>query len=687
MSSAETTAATSNPRDRTPYTPQQLKDALDSLMRLVDSTADASSPDTDADANADRDKEEALDDDAAHIFGHGDADHRLSMLQVITATRILDYRQREQAETTKQSSTWGVGNGNSPSSFSTTRETPDLLNLQDVIRSQSPRMALAAEFKRASPSKGQIATTEATNNAGEQARRYATSGACIVSVLTEPRWFQGSLHDLEQVRAATSNLPSRDGSSSSSQRPAILRKDFCISEEMIDEAVQSGADTVLLIVAVLPRRLLQSLIDHCRKVGMEPLVEVHTDHELRVAVHCGARVIGVNNRNLHTFHLDMNTSTRIARTLDEIVKQQQPPLSRKDFTLCALSGMSTADDVDLYRKSGIDMCLIGESLMRSPNPSQLIADLCLDPADYQKRKNENQPAKVNGAANEATSISQASAPPYVDGLKLVKVCGITTAHDAVAACQAGASLIGIIFAERSPRKVATNQQAIEIVRAVRQFGEREKRLDFGTFDDASRNPLDALTAKAHALASATRRTPGVVGVFQNQDLEWIRSVADECGLDLIQLHGQEGMKAANASNFGGVPALRVVDIPVDDTDPPSNGNGSSNIVDEANPTGVETKLLQSITSDPIAILLDTSIKGRGAGGGTGKSFDWTVAARLQLAGLPVIVAGGLSPDTVSECCSTIRPLGVDVSSGVESSPGVKDHEKVTRFVHAARQAA
>jgi anthranilate synthase / indole-3-glycerol phosphate synthase / phosphoribosylanthranilate isomerase len=683
MSSTATTAATSNPRDRTPYTPQQLKDALDSLLLLVD-TADASTPDADADANADRDNEGALDDEAAHIFGHGDPGHRLSMLQVITATRILDCKQ--QAETTKQSSSLSSANGNSPSSFSTTRETSDMLNLQDVIRSQSPRMALAAEFKRASPSKGQIATTDATNNAGEQARRYATSGACIVSVLTEPRWFQGSLQDLEQVRAATSSLPSRDGlSSSSSQRPAILRKDFCISEGMIDEAVQSGADTVLLIVAVLPRRLLQLLIKHCRKVGMEPLVEVHTDSELRVAVHCGARVIGVNNRNLHTFHLDMNTSTRIARALDDIVKQQ-PPLSRKDFTLCALSGMSTADDVDLYRQSGIEMCLIGESLMRSPSPSQLIADLCLDPADYQKRKNKNQPATENGAANAAaTSISPSSAPPYVDGLKLVKVCGITTAHDAVAACQAGASLIGIIFAERSPRKVATNQQAIEIVRAVRQFGEREKRLDFGTFDDAT-GPLDALTAKTHALASMTRRTPGVVGVFQNQDLQWIRSVADECGLDLVQLHGQEGMRAANASNFGGVPALRVVDIPVDDTVPPSNGNGSSNIADEANPTGVETKLLQSITSDPIAILLDTSIKGRGAGGGTGKSFDWSVAARLQHAGLPVIVAGGLSPDTVSECCTKIRPLGVDVSSGVESSPGVKDHEKVTRFVHAARQA-
>jgi indole-3-glycerol phosphate synthase/phosphoribosylanthranilate isomerase len=680
---SSTTAAASNPRDRTPYTPQQLKDALESLVLWQ---RDSSRP------GADTEQEDG-DDDAAHIFGHGDPDHRLSMLQVITATRILDYQHsRHEGERSPPL-------GGSRIITSSTREQSDIRNLQDVIRSRSPRMALAAEFKRASPSKGQIATSGATNNAGEQARRYATAGACIISVLTEPRWFQGSLRDLEDVRAATSNLESlgtSPPSSSASQRPAILRKDFCISEHMIDEAVQSGADTVLLIVAVLPRRRLQALMAHSRKVGMEPLVEVHTDSELRVAVQCGAKVIGVNNRNLHTFHLDMNTSTRIATTLDDIVSQQgqERRLSRSDFTLCALSGMSTADDVDLYRQSGIEMCLIGESLMRSSNPSQLIADLCLDPADYQKRRSNNkiQPATEDGASAAAGSASQSSASSssYVDGLKLVKVCGITSAQDAGVACQAGANLIGIIFAERSPRKVTSNQQAIEIVHAVRQFGERQDRLDFGNFDEAS-SPLEALTAKARALAQATRRTPAVVGVFQNQDLEWIRSVVDECGLDLVQLHGQEGMKAANAANFGGVPALRVVDIPVDGNDPdPSNdnssSNGSANVV-EANSTGVETKLLQSVTSDPIAILLDTSIKGRGAGGGTGRSFDWTVAARLQEAGLPVVVAGGLSPDTVSECCTKIRPLGVDVSSGVESSPGVKDHDKVTRFVRAARQAA
>jgi phosphoribosylanthranilate isomerase len=165
----------------------------------------------------------------------------------------------------------------------------------------------------------------------------------------------------------------------------------------------------------------------------------------------------------------------------------------------------------------------------------------------------------------------------------------------------------------------------------------------------------------------------VVGVFQNQSPEFIREMVEECGLDMVQLHGNEGMQAANEENCG-VPAIRVVDIETD----PETGKASSNAA---------KTLLESITADPVAILLDTSIKGSKDGGGTGVTFDWGIAEQVQNAGLPVIIAGGLTPDNIDEAVTSTRPWGVDVSSGVEASPGTKDHDKVRQFVGGARKAA
>ena len=162
-------------------------------------------------------------------------------------------------------------------------------------------------------------------------------------------------------------------------------------------------------------------------------------------------------------------------------------------------------------------------------------------------------------------------------------------------------------------------------------------------------------------------------MFQNQPAEFIREMVEECGLDMVQLHGQEGMEAANMENFG-VPAIRVVDIETD----PETGKASEN--------AAET-LLEAITTDPAAILLDTSIKGAKEGGGTGVTFDWSIAEKIQNSGLPVIIAGGLTPENVEEAVGTVRPWGVDVSSGTEASPGKKDHDKVTNFVQGARRAA
>ena len=611
------------------YSPDELRDALNSLL----------------------DDSEDPGFDARHIFGYGKQE-KLSKLQEITATVILDYQRYLEEDgvpsiTDLQEASEGFCAAHGP-----------VVDLQEVIQREAPRMALAAEFKRASPSKGNMAPEGVV--AAEQGAAYADAGANIISILTEPRWFKGSLQDLTDIRLETNDRK---------LRPAILRKDFVVHEYMIAEAAAAGADTILLIVAVLPQHLLKRLIDFARSYHMEPLVEVHADEELDVALQAGAKVIGVNNRNLHTFQMDLTTSERVAKQLTqkglsfvhEKVKNRQ---GRPELTLCALSGMSTALDVDRYRQVGLGMVLIGESLMRAADPRAAIANLCLDPKDFQGVQVDD--------SDDVSSLPTGGA--YTAGTKIVKVCGITNAEDALVACQSGANLIGVIFAEKSKRK-ASADDAKQVVQAVQSFGERQSATDWTAYKSQSKlSPLLHFTRNANILAStATPQRPLVVGVFQNQDPAFIRQMVENCGLDLVQLHGSEGMEAASPENFG-VPAIRVVDIAVDsETGETAEG-------------AVET-ILETVTNDPVAILLDTSIKGKKEGGGTGQSFDWTVAERVQGAGLPVIVAGGLTADSVPDCVGLIRPFGVDVSSGVEASPGMKDAEKVRDFVQGARKAA
>ena len=171
-----------------------------------------------------------------------------------------------------------------------------------AVLSKSGPMALLAEMKRASPSKGDIAPH---TDAAQQGLTYALAGACTISVLTEPSWFKGSLDDLARVRAALV-------AGGLGEEVCVLRKDFIVDEYQLLEARAHGADTALLIVAALSAAELSSLMAFSRSLGMEPLVEAANEGEMRVALDAGARVIGVNNRNLHTFEVDMTTTSRCA---------------------------------------------------------------------------------------------------------------------------------------------------------------------------------------------------------------------------------------------------------------------------------------------------------------------------------------------------------------------------------------
>jgi len=220
--------------------------------------------------------------------------------------------------------------------------------LRDAL-TQNKRINIIAEFKRRSPSKGEI-----RHHADPVAiaKTYQLGGAVAVSVLTEADYFAGSLDDLRAVRQAIS-LP-------------ILRKDFIFDEYQVYESAAAGADALLLIVAALDGDSLVRLRTITEDdLGMDALVEVHTSEELGRAVQAGARVIGVNNRDLSTFEVSLETSVQLAsRTPDGAV-------------LISESGIESALDIQRLRAVGYRGFLIGETLMRADNPKELLEELSL----------------------------------------------------------------------------------------------------------------------------------------------------------------------------------------------------------------------------------------------------------------------------------------------------------------------
>lgn len=220
------------------------------------------------------------------------------------------------------------------------------------INTDNPSLSLMAEIKRASPSKGIISLN---TNPAQQALTYAQAGASVISVLTEPTWFKGSLLDMHLARQAVDSLPNR---------PAILRKEFIFDIYQIAEARLHGADTVLLIVAMLQPEQLKSLYAYSVSLGMEPLVEVNNAAEMTRALELGAKVIGVNNRNLHDFNVDMGTASRLV----DMVKD-------RDVVFCALSGISSPGDVKVYKEQGVNAVLVGEALMKASDTKVFIREL------------------------------------------------------------------------------------------------------------------------------------------------------------------------------------------------------------------------------------------------------------------------------------------------------------------------
>jgi anthranilate synthase/indole-3-glycerol phosphate synthase/phosphoribosylanthranilate isomerase len=481
--------------------------------------------------------------------------------------------------------------------------------------------AVMAEIKRASPSKGDIAIDA---NAPSQAIKYALAGASVISVLTEPTWFKGALSDLLSVRQALDSLPNR---------PALLRKDFIIDKYQVDEARMHGADTILLIVAMLSVTELRDLYDYSVSLGMEPLVEVNNAEELNIALDLGAKVVGVNNRNLHDFKVDMQTTSRLADVLRE--------RGREDVILCALSGITGRSDVERYISEGVKAVLIGESLMRAGDPKKFIHDLLAVPT----------PKPIEPVA------------------PLVKICGVQTFEDAKVAADAGADFIGIIFAP-TRRKIAlpVAKKISAYLRSIRH-PEDEEDLDAQAAVDDPLAPLPWFTSRAQMLSKS--RKPLLVGVFQNQSLSYILSAVQSTPLDIVQLHGDEPQEWARQIPVPVIKAFRVTD---------------QNVIRGGQ---VDRPGCNDL------ILLDAAGKSGSAGGGEGVKFDWSVAAETVTKGevgtggafrLPIVLAGGLTPESVAEAVQAVKPWCVDVSSGTERSDGQgKDAQKIADFIKRAKQ--
>jgi indole-3-glycerol phosphate synthase len=197
---------------------------------------------------------------------------------------------------------------------------------------------IIAEIKRASPSKGVISNQI---DVSETARIYEESGACAISVLTEEKRFLGSLSDLEKV-CQTVNLP-------------VLRKDFIFDEFQIYQTKRAGANAVLLIVAILDEEKLKKLYEFAKSLNLDVLVEVHTEAELEIASKIGAKIIGINNRNLRTFNVSLDVSRNLIK---------QAP---KDALMVSESGISKREEIIELRELGFSGFLIGETLMKSNN--------------------------------------------------------------------------------------------------------------------------------------------------------------------------------------------------------------------------------------------------------------------------------------------------------------------------------
>lgn len=477
---------------------------------------------------------------------------------------------------------------------------PPQISFSQRLRQSPYSLSLMAEIKRASPSKGLIALSSC---APSQARKYAESGASVISVLTEPNWFKGSIEDLRMVRQSLNGMVNR---------PAVLRKEFIFDEYQILEARLAGADTVLLIVKMLDTDDLKRLYNYSRDLGMEPLVEVNTAKEMKIAVELGAEVIGVNNRDLTSFDVDLDTTSRLM------------DLVPRNTIVCALSGISGSQDVKAYSKDGVKAVLVGEALMRAPNPVEFIAQL------------------LGGDAEKVTETLETN--------HCVKICGTRTPEAARTAIESGADMIGVIRVQGMKRFIP-DEVALEIAKVVRETPRptSSKRLSEASYGSIARSFFKHSAREIYHTDRAL-----LIGVFLNQSLSFILDQQRKLNLDIVQLHGLEPIEWASL-----IPVPVIRKFKLGETGMSIRGYHLLPLLDSGAGSGVKLDLSavkRTLATDPgLRVIL--------AGGLDPKNITGILnelgAGRKQVA-------------------------AVDVSSGVETD-GEQDLDKIRSFIKAVKE--
>ena len=413
------------------------------------------------------------------------------------------------------------------------------------------------EVKKASPSKGIIAEHFPYLDI---AKEYEVAGAAAISVLTEPDFFKGDKKYLQEI-ASTVKIP-------------VLRKDFIIDEYQIYQAKVWGASAILLICACLDVPTLTKFRELADSLGLSSLVEAHDEQEVQMAIDCGARIIGVNNRNLKDFTVDVQNSVRLRNLVQD------------DVIFVSESGLETPEDIQVLRDNNIGVALMGETFMRSPNKIEKLAYL-YGPTYYTPK---------------------------------VKMCGISKVETIPAVVEAKPDYMGLVFAP-SKRQV-TVEQAKTLVEALHKQCKEQN---------------DTVSIKT-------------VGVFVNETIDNLVTIANEVNLDVVQLHGDEDEAFIQSlKERTNVEVWKAIQI-------------RSAADAEA-----------WIDSSADMLLFDAYHKDER--GGTGDVFDWSCLDTFER---PFMLAGGIDSTNVARAIRTVRPYGIDISSGIETN-GVKDDEKITAF--------
>jgi indole-3-glycerol phosphate synthase len=256
-------------------------------------------------------------------------------------------------------------------------EAPPAMDFPAALRAASRPPALIAEIKKASPSSGELAPDL---DPLEQAAIYQENGAAAVSVLTEERYFKGSLEILHQLSAVDNRLP-------------LLRKDFIFDPYQVYEARAAGADAVLLITAMLEPKQLQNLQTLAERLGMAALVEVHTQGELNTALAYHPSLVGINNRDLKSFQVRLGTTLELRPQIPENV------------VVVAESGIQTSRDVEFLAEAGVDAILVGEALVTAPDVGMAVRDLSgMQIGDNSFNSRGFKPPAVNGKSSANNGI-------------------------------------------------------------------------------------------------------------------------------------------------------------------------------------------------------------------------------------------------------------------------------------------